>query len=162
MSLQIRAQDTATQSATPLFQLGCHAIDEYGREYLYGIANGAVAAGYVAYMATDGSYDFTAADTAGCGTPGTHWKQLGVPNVAVTDNYYAWFWIGCGFFEVVLAPTFAAADVVYTTDAAGKLGADNSSFQVEGLKSIDAAVTDTRVTVFAAGRLTVGITEASD
>ena len=162
MSSQLTALDLGSQSVTPLAQLGAVHVDPQGREWQYCQANGAVAAGYLAWITTTGTFDATAVDTTAAGTAGTNWKNLGAPDLAVTDNYYAWFWIGPGTFELVVGNTFAAGDVVYTTAVAGICGADDTSFQIEGLKTIDAGVTATRVTVWAATRLTVGVVEAHD
>ena len=164
MTLQIDSVDTSTQSATALYQLGCFAFDEYGREYMYLRSEGGSTAGYINTITTDGNFDATLATTTTCGTPGTHFKLLAVPNCDVTDEYCAWYWIGCGTYEVALEAAFTAADVVYTTAAAGVIGADSTSFQIEGLKVIDDGhATDvTRKTVWAADRLTVGRVEAHD
>ena len=156
------AVDIDTQSSVPLFEVGELYKDEYGREFVYGRANGALTAGHMCDMATDGTYDFTATTTARCGTPGTNWKLLGVPNIDMTDNYYGWFWVGFGTFECVIENSFAAADVIYTTANAGIPGTDSSSHQLDGFKTIDAGVTATRVTCWAAGRLTAGVAECAD
>jgi hypothetical protein len=162
MSKQITAQDTETISDAPLFPLGQVAVDIYGREWQYCIANGALSAGGAAIIATDGTFDASPCDTSTAGTPGTHWKFLGIPNVAVTDNYYAWFFIGKGEFEILLEAYHAAADVIYTTSTAPYLGNDDTSFQVEGVKSIDATTTAARATCWVADRMTVGVVEAND
>lgn len=162
MSSQLAAVDISSQSSSPLFPLGTVHHDQYGRRFIYGIANGALTAGQWMDMTTDGTYDFTATTTTRCGTPGTHWKILGVPNIDMTNNYYGWFWQGFGTFECVIENNFAAADILYTTANAGLPGSDSSSFQIDGVKTIDAGVTATRVTVWAAGLLTAGVAECAD
>jgi hypothetical protein len=162
MSAQLAAVDLLVQSSTPLFKLGTLYHDEYGRQFTYGIANSTVTAGYWCDMTTDGTYDFTHTTTTRCGTPGTHWKLLGVACMDFTNNYYGWYWTGYGTFEAVIENNFAAGDVLYTTGNAGLPGTDSSSFQIDGVKTIDAGVTATRVTVWAAGRLTAGVAEAAD
>jgi len=114
------------------------------------------------HMATDASYDFTPNTTTLTGTPGSHWKLLGVPDVDMTDNYYGWFWIGYGTYECVIENSFAAADIIYTTANAGLPGTNSSSFILDGFKTIDAGVTTTRVTCWAAGRLTAGLIACAD
>lgn len=162
MTRQLVAVDISSESATMLCDLGTIHEDEFGRKFIYGRANGALTAGHMCDMTTDGTYDFTATTTTRCGTPGTNWKLLGVPNIGMTDNYYGWFWIGYGEFECVIENSFAAADVIYTTANAGIPGTDSASFQLDGFKTIDAGVTATRVTCYAAGRLTAGVAEAAD
>jgi len=162
MSYQLKGFDPSTQSATPLFPLGSVTFDEQGRRWIYGRANGALTAGYWCDMTTDGTYDFTHTTTTRCGTPGTNWKLLGIPHIAYTDNYYGWFFTGFGTFEAVIENNYAAGDVLYTTANAGLPGTDSSSFQIDGVKTIDAGVTATRVTIWAAGILTAGVAEAAD
>lgn len=162
MSAQTLGVALTEQSSTPLFPLGQVYTDEYGRRYIYGIANGAVTAGYWCDMATDGTYDMTHTTTARCGTEGTNWKQLSVACTSFTDNYYGWFWIGPGFFEAVIENNFAAADTIFSTANAGLPGTDSSSVILDTVKNIDTGVTATRVTVYACGNLTAGLIAAHD
>jgi hypothetical protein len=162
MSKQTVAFDPKIQSIVPLAPIGQVHIDEFGRRFLYGRADGALTAGRMHHMATDASYDFTPNTTTLTGTPGTHWKLLGVPDIDMTDNYYGWFWIGYGTFECVIENNFAAADVIYTTASAGLPGTNSSSHILDGFKTIDAGVTSTRVTCWAAGRLSAGVSMCSD
>jgi hypothetical protein len=155
--------DPNTISSTPLAVLGQLHIDEQGRQWIYGQDSGSgTTAGYFNDMTTDGNYDFTSTTTARVGTPGSNWKLLGVPNVNVTASYYAWYWVGYGTFECVLANGYSAADVVYTTATGGTAGSNSSSHILDGFKNIDAGVTSTRVTCWAAGRLTAGLTGCAD
>jgi hypothetical protein len=162
MSKQLTATDTSIQSSTALHPIGQVGFDEFGREWMYCKSEGGATAGYLCTITTDGAYDATLVTTTTAGTAGTHWKLLGAPDIDMTDEYYGWYWIGCGTFELVLENAFTAADVVYTTAAAGIAGADDTSFQIEGLKAIDNGVAATRVTVWAADRLHVGVVEAHD
>lgn len=155
--------DPATESAVPLAVLGQVHFDEYGRRWVYGRDSGSgTTAGYLNDMSTDGNYTFTSTTTTRCGTPGSNWKLCGVPDRNVTASYYAWYWIGYGTFEVVLANSYSAADVVYTTASGGIGGSNSSSHIFDGLKNIDAGVTATRVTVWCANRLTAGLTACAD
>ena len=125
-------------------------------------ANGATVAGGTAIIATDATFDATPCDTSTAGTPGTNWVNLGVPEIDMDDNDYGWFFIGGGQFEILLEAYHAAGDVIYTTSTAPYLGNDDTSFQVEGVKSIDATTTAARARCFVAGRMTVGVVEAHD
>lgn len=162
MSKQLTASETGIQSDVALFPIGQVGFDVYGREWMYCKSEGGSTAGYLCTITTDGAYDATSATTTTCGTAGTNWVLLGAPDIDMTDEYYGWYWIGNGTFELVVENGFAAGDVVYTTAAAGICGADDTSFQIEGLKTIDEGVTATRVTVWAADRLHVGVVEAAD
>lgn len=162
MTIQLTATDTSTESATPLFPLGQVGFDIYGREWMYCRSEGASTAGYLNTITTDGNFDATLATTTTCGTPGTHWKLVGWPDIAVTDEYCAWFFIGGGTFEAYIEASFTAADVIYTTAVAGVIGADDTSFQVEGVKVIDSTTDAARATIWVADRATVGVVEAHD
>jgi len=162
MTKQITAYDTSIQSETALFPLGAHGFDTTGREWVYCRANGATSAGGTAIISTDATYDATPCDTSTAGTAGTHWKLLGVPNIDMTNNYYGWFFVGGGEFEILLEAYHDVGDVIYTTSVAPLLGNDDTSFQVEGVKSIDATTTSARATCVVADRMTVGVVEAHD
>lgn len=157
--------DPKTQSSVPLAVIGQAHIDEQGRRFVYGRANGAHTAGRFSIMAEDGTYDFTPMTTTlvtDGGSVGSNWALLGVPDINLTDDYYAWFWIGYGTYECVIENSFAAADVIYTTANAGIPGTNSTSHILDGFKTIDAGATSTRVTCWAAGRLTAGLTACAD
>lgn len=156
--------DPNTQTATPEAVLGQVHIDEYGRRWIYGRDSGSgTTAGYVNYMTTAGSYTFASATVATVGTAGSDWKFLGVPNINVTASYYTWYWIGYGTFEVVVINGVTAADKLYIGDTAGQVGATDTGHQpMDGVKLIDTGVTNTRVTIWAANRLTAGMIACAD
>ena len=149
------------QSSTPLFKPGDVYTDSKGRQFIYGSYNGTTTAGRFSIQ-TEETYDFTPMTTTLCGTPGTHWKNLGVACCDGTDNYYGWFWIGYGEFECIIEDKFAAADVIYTTANAGIPGTNSSSMILDGFKTLDKGVTAKRVTCIASGRLTAGLIAAHD
>lgn len=159
---QIVSADLLGQSKTPLFVPGDVYTAPTGERYVYGQYNGSHTAGRFSIQSDDAAYDFTPMTTTLVGTPGTHWKNLGVPCCDGTDNYYGWFWIGFGYFKCVIENSFAAADIVYTTANAGLPGTNSSSFALDGFKSLAAGVTSTRVACVCAGRLTAGVTSAHD
>lgn len=148
-------------STTPQARLGQIYIDDLGRQFIYGRANGAVTVGQW-HVQTEETFDMTPMTTALVGTPGTNWKNLGVATVTAADNAYLWFWIGYGAYECIIENGHAAGDVLYTTINAGIPGPNSSSATIDGVKTLDAGVTSTRVTVVAAGRLTAGMTQAHD
>jgi len=109
--------------------------------YQYQRANGAVTAGAACIIDEVG--DATPATTA---LSGSLPCAIGVACADLTDNYYGWFWRGCGVFEA-LVTNGAAAGALTTTTSAGVLGTGGDS--VAGARNVDAGVTDTRVTIFA-------------
>jgi len=140
--------------------LGQKHIDQLGRVWIYGQANGAFDAGDVGQMSEDGTYDFTPMTTS---TLNSIARQLGVPDIALTDNQYAWFFIG-GIgtvdFEIICANGLSANSILTSTATAGELGSGGTP--IDGARNIDAGVTNTRVTVKVFGNLTAGVTAAYD
>lgn len=154
--------EVRTTAQGPQHPLGQVITDEQGRRYMYCLANGATTAGRFSWIPTDATYDAAPMTTTLVGTPGTHWKQLGVACATIADNGYGWFWIGPGFFECIIEDSFAAADVIYTTANAGIPGTNSSSHILDGFKTIDAGATGTRVTCYCSGNLTAGVSMCSD
>jgi len=149
MGQQILPGELTSQSSTPLFEVGTEYIDEFGRHYVYGTYNGTTSAGGISHY-VPGTWDFTPTTTTLGGTEGTNWKTVGWACCDGTDNYYGWFFVGPGHFEALVANAFAAAEEIYTTAAAGIIGADSSSLKVDCAKNVDKGVTSTRVTIFVA------------
>lgn len=157
MSSQLYGFDPAVQTSTPLFAVGTYHKDELGREWRYGQANGAQTAGEVSQFTRDGTWDATPMTTT---TQDSKLWDLGVPDIDMTDNYYGWFFIGKGDFEIVVANGVTALSPLTTTATAGEVGTGGTL--IDGLINIDAGVTSTRVTCKAFGRLTVAVTAAFD
>lgn len=156
MGKQVIGFDPDANDSSPKFELGTIHEDEQGRQYVYAQAHATTTAGYFYILPDAGTYHVVALTTSATGTPGTNWKNICVACAAITTDYYGWFWIGPGFFECVIEDSFAAADVIYTTANAGLPGTNSSSHILDGFKTIDAGASATRVTCFAAGRLTAG------
>ena len=156
----MKSVNLTEQSATPLAQLGDEYVDSQGRHFVYGQSNGAQSAGgWASYVV--GAWDMTPLVTAG--TEATNWYTIAVACAAMTDNYYGWFWVGPGTFEAIIENNFAAADKIYTTANAGIPGTDSSSTILDCVKSLDAGVTATRVTVVSGKYpMTTGAVAAGD
>lgn len=75
-------------------------------------------------------------------------QSVGVACADLTDEYYGWFWRGCGSFEAIVTNAVAAGTQLTTTASAGVAGTGGDT--IIGLRNVDAGVTSTRVTVFAA------------
>jgi len=150
------------QSSTPLFPLGSVYKDALGCTYVYAQAHAAAEAGSFLILPNAGTYHAIDMTTSDVGTPGTNWKALGVACCDLTADYYGWLWTGNGYFECIIENNFAAADVIYTTATGGIPGTNSSSHILDGFKTIDAGVTETRVTCFAVGRLTAGMIACCD
>lgn len=161
MSLQSFAFDPALQHARPdQAKPGQIHVTPEGDVWQYCPANGASTAGELHQIAKDGSFDATPMTTT---TVNSLVWGVGVPDIDVTDNYFAWYWRGNivgGDFEIVLANAVGADSVLTSTATAGVGGTGGTP--VDGLTNIDAGVTDTRVTCWANGILTVGKTAAYD
>jgi hypothetical protein len=157
MSGQLLGFDPNVESSVPLFPLGRMHTDEKGRLWVYGQANGAQTAGEASQFTRDGNWDATPMTTT---TQDSKLWNVGVPNIAMTDNYYGWFFHGCGEFEIVVANGVAALSPLTTTGTAGEVGTGGTL--IDGLINIDEGVTSTRVTCLAFGRLTVAVIAAFD
>lgn len=162
MTKQLTATETGIQSEVALFPVGQVGFDIYGREWMYCRAEGAITAGYLCTVTTDGAYDATIATTTTLGTPGTHWKIVGWSDIDVTDEYHFWLFVGGGQFEAWIEASFTAADVIYSTATAGVIGADDTSFQIDGVKVVDSTTDAARATIWVAERARVGVVEAHD
>lgn len=154
---QVLGFDPSLQTSVPLFNVGTQHTDELGRKYRYARANGNLTAGKTAQFTKDGTWDAVAMTTT---TLDSKRQRLGVPDINVTDDYYAWFWIGWGDFECIIENSTAAGSVLTSTGTAGVPGAGGTN--IDGFENIDAGVTDTRVTCTAYGELTAGVTAAYD
>lgn len=157
MSFQNPYFTPSLQHSTPQTKLGRFHWDEMGRLWVYGQANGAQTAGEVAQFSRDGLWDATPMTTT---TQNSQLWNLGVPDIAMTDNYYGWFFCGFGEFEIVVVNAVTALSPLTTTATAGEVGTGGTL--IDGLINIDAGVTSTRVTCLAFGRLTVAVTAAFD
>ena len=160
MSTQKFGFDPAVQSSTPKVTVGTVHITEDGDVWEYCKADGAQTAGELAQISKDSTRDATPMTTT---TVDSKTWDVGVPDIDMTDNYFGWFWRGNikgGAFEIVLANGVAANSVLTSTGTAGEGGTGGTP--IDGLVNVDAGVTSTRVTCWAHGILTVGVTAAYD
>jgi hypothetical protein len=109
--------------------------------YSYQKAEGAITAGWACII--DELGDATPATTT---LSGALPCAIGIACADLTDEYYGWFWRGCGVFEAIVT-NGAAAGALTTTASAGILGTGGDA--VSGARNVDAGVTATRVTIFA-------------
>lgn len=139
----------------PKFELGTEAKVPGKGTFIYAQANGDV----LAYGAAKIDDDFQAAEITTT-ISGAEPTLVGAPQVAVTDNLYAWFFIGpgggVGKGVKILALTLCAADVkVYTTATDACLD-DSATDLVQNVKfvSTNAELSTVATEVFAVGRMT--------
>lgn len=161
MTAQLTFFDPSVQHSTPQAKMGEVNWDIYGKKWRYGKANGALAAGGVVMFARDED-PYVAWD----GQPVTTTLQdtkmwhLGVPDIAMTDNYFGWFFVGFGYFEILVANAVSALSPLTTTGTAGVVGTGGTL--IDGLMNVDAGVTSTRVTCIAFGELTTMVIQNFD
>ena len=110
--------------------------------YQYAKCEGGLTAGQFALIDENG--DATALTTTNSGSLP---QAVGVACATLTDEYYGWFWRGCGVFEAIVT-NGAVAGQLTTTASAGVAGTGGDT--IIGARNVDAGVTDTRVTIFAA------------
>jgi len=114
--------------------------------YQYAKAEGAITAGWGAIIDENG--DATASTTALSGSLSC---AIGIACADLADEEYGWFWRGCGVFEAIVT-NGAGAGALTTTASSGILGTGGDA--IFGARNVDAGVTATRVTIFAAGLMT--------
>lgn len=110
--------------------------------YQYVKSEGGCSAGH--FLLVDEAGDATKITTTNSGAVA---QAVGVAVAALTDEYYGWVWRGCGTFEAIVADGVTAGNLTTTaTDGVAGTGGDT----IIGARNVDAGVTDTRVTIFAA------------
>lgn len=115
--------------------------------YQYIKGEGTILAGQ--FLLVDENGDATGLTTTNSGALP---QAVGVAVCDLTDEYYGYVWRGCGSFEAIVTNAVAAGTQLTTTASAGVAGTGGDTIQ--GLRNVDAGVTDTRVTVFAATLMT--------
>lgn len=112
-------------------------------------AAGVVAGGYVIIGPSSQAIAMNTTDSGSLG------QKIGVAVAAIADNQYGWFWRGHGEFEAIVVNAVSANSQLTTTATDGQAGTGGDTIQ--GLRNIDAGVTNTRVTVFAASLMTTNV-----
>lgn len=149
---------TEDHSATPKFTPGCFHEEPDGRLFQYLKNEGGTLAGK--WVRIDEALDATSITTTNASDVSA---DVGIACRDMTDEYYGWYFRGYGQFEAVIANNFTAGDQLFTSANAGIPGANGGSdIGIDGATAIDAGVTNTRVTIRAAGLLTVGKAAAAD
>lgn len=74
---------------------------------------------------------------------------VGVIDAIIASGSYGYAWVGEGTMEAILGNGVSAGVSLTTTGTAGEAGTGGDA--IEGASSVDAGVTDTRVTVTATG-----------
>lgn len=122
----------------------------YGRgAWVYGQADEAITAGQAVFV-TESDGGLTLADTTESGSTA---KLVGIADTAIASGSYGWVWVGEGTFEAIVTNAVAAGTNLTTTGTGGTVGTGGDA--INGLISVDAGVTSTRVTVEADGILSV-------
>lgn len=127
MSRQLTAKDLTTESAVALFTPGTVAEDLYGNTYQYLQANGAkVAYNLYSIHGNTGtaSTSYQVEDIIDLtNTPAnTEGVPACCPQIAMTDNYYAWVFVGPGDFTATAGEEVTADQIVYGHATAGAVG----------------------------------------
>lgn len=144
--------------SAPKFTPGTYVQEPDGRVYQYLKNEGGTAAGKWARI--DENLDATSITTTNASDVSA---DVGIACRAMTDEYYGWYFRGCGVFEAIIANSFTAGDQLFTSATGGVPGANGGSdIGIDGATAIDAGVTNTRVTIRAAGLLSVGKAAAAD
>ena len=142
MSGQLVAVDTTLQSVTALFPLGTLHVDNLGNHFRYMQAEGAVTKNLL-YTYDNDVWAVDAPLTTTVAASGEIHPLCASP-VAMTDNYYAWVFVGPGRVTLTAATALAivAQAKIYTSAVAGMVDDDASGeILIPGLVSYDAIAT---------------------
>lgn len=139
MSLQKTAVQLGVQSATPLHALGELHIDSAGNHYRYMQADGAVTAN-VLYSYVPGTWQIDAPIKLAVEPADGKQVFACASSVAVTDNYYAWVFVGPGTVTLTTAGNVAVDVMIYGVNADGTVDDAVTNCVIPGLGAV-AAIT---------------------
>jgi hypothetical protein len=150
MSKQLTAVELGLQSATPLHALGELYIDDDGNHYRYMQADGAVVANVLySYRPVTWQieeYIKLATDPATAEVMGAC-----ASTIAITDNYYAWVFVGPGQVTLTTAGSVAADAIIYGVNGNGTVDDAAVALLLDGL-TCPAAITGATTGTFYALR----------
>lgn len=157
MSGQLVAPDLQAQHASPQFGIGEKHWDDNGDLWEYAKNEGGCSAGHFCLL--DNAGDATALTTTNAGSVG---QKVGVADIAMTDEYYGWYWRGGGEgnFTAIIANAVAAGTQLTSTGTSGVAG--TGGVALDGCRATALGVTSTRVAIHAAVPLVVGVAAAAD
>ena len=115
----------------PQFTLGTRHVDDAGNVYQYVKASGAVAR--YAAIRIPGDYQCAAITNSNDNVG----LAVGVPQVALADDQYAWALIA-GRGDCMLASGLTADASLGASSTAGRLGASSTSALIDGITSVGA------------------------
>ena len=132
MSIQKTAVELGVQSATPLFGLGELYVDNAGNHYRYMQADGAVTAN-VLYSYRPGTWQIEDVIKLAT-TPATgECVACCASSIALTDNYYAWVFVGPGLVTLTTAGNVAADAIIYGVNGDGTVDDAAVACLIDGL-----------------------------
>lgn len=155
MSIQTRGVDLTRIDSEAKFNLGRLHVTEEGNHYRYMQADGSVTS-YTPYSYTAGTWQIDAPmdlgvtpATAGT-TPLCVWDGSAT---AITDNYYAWVFVGPGLFTATIDGSAATAGaIVYGHATAGLTSTTASALLLNGV-SVPVTIAAATGTLYASGPL---------
>lgn len=152
MSNQLRGVILSQIDTNPLFVLGQLHVDNLGNHYRYLQADGAVVAkNLYSYIANtwqvDAPIDLTVTPATGESVPACVFDGS---SVDLTDNQYAWFFVGPGIFTTITAGDVAADAIVYGHATAGVVDDTASACLLPGVSAITAITGAVAGTFYAA------------
>lgn len=136
MSVQITNVDLTTIDSSNRYKLGSLYVTDTGNHYRYMQADGSVTA-YEPYSYTAGTWqidapmDLTVTPATAGTTPLCVWDGSAT---AITDNYFAWVFVGPGLFTAKIDGSAATAGaVVYGHATAGLTSTTASALLLNGV-----------------------------
>lgn len=132
MSKQLTAVDLNVQDASPKFNLGELHIDEDGNHYRYMQADGAVAANLL-YSYRPVTWQIDAPIKLNVVPAATGAVPCCASKIAITDNYYAWVFVGPGTVTLTTAGNVAKDVPIYGVNGDGTVDDAATGIILNGL-----------------------------
>lgn len=139
MSKQLTAVELGVQHEDPQFNLGELYIDELGNHYRYMQADGAVTAN-VLYSYVPVTWQIDAPIKLAVEPANGKQVFCCASSVAITDNYYAWVFVGPGVVTLTTAGNVAVDVAIFGVNADGTVDDAITTCVIPGLTAV-AAIT---------------------
>lgn len=150
MTKQLRMADLSQATDEQHFGLGEIHVGPDGRHWEYVQADGAIDAGAACIVSSAGQ-----ADEINTTNDGTVGGKVGIADHDFADNQFGFIFRGFGTIEALVANAVGAGTAMTTTANDGIIG--TGGLAIQGLSNVDAGVTSTRVTCYAASLMSVNV-----
>jgi hypothetical protein len=140
--------ELGVQNATPQHRLGELHIDQNGNHYRYMQADGAVVADHL-YNYIPGTWQIDAFIKLAVNPADATLVPACASSIAITDDYYAWVFVGPGTVTLTSAGNVAAKAIIYGVNGDGTVDDAATACLLDGLYCHTAITGATTGTFFA-------------